>query len=140
MTTKERQDKEKTEEIFTFRHNISIVNNEENEKRIAFTLPVDKERAKTILGTTNYRPLLGELYAKMEKLTEEDRMTVVAEFQKLIDLGYFMPIKSLPQQSQDEILNNGVVFYLSIAPSFKESLSTACRCNVIASKNTKLGS
>ena len=57
----------------------------------------------------------------MEKLTEEDRMAVVAEFQKLIDLGYFMPIKSLPQQSQNKILNNGLVFYLSIAPSFKES-------------------
>ena len=100
MTTKERQDKEKKEENFTLRHHISIVNNEENEKRIAFTLPVDKERAKTILGTTNYRPVLGELDAKMDKLTEEDRMAVVAEFQKLIDLGYFMPIKSLPQKAK----------------------------------------
>ena len=75
----------------------------------------------------------------MDKLTEEDRSAVVAEFNKLIDLGYFMPIKSLPQKSQDEILGNGVVFYLSIAPSIKESFSTACRCNVNASKNTRVG-
>ena len=107
-------------------------------RKIDFTLPVDKERAKTILGTTNYRPVLGELYAKMDKLTEGDRLAVVAEFQKLIDLGYFMPIKLLPQKSQNKILNNGVVFYLSIAPFFKESLSTACRCNVNASKTWEL--
>ena len=46
MTTKERQDKEKKEENFTLRHHINIVNGAENKKIIAFTLPIDKERAK----------------------------------------------------------------------------------------------
>ena len=31
-----------------------------------------------VLGATNYRSVLGELDAKMDKLTEEDRSAVVA--------------------------------------------------------------
>ena len=53
MTTKERQDKEKKEENFTLRHHVNIVNNEDNQKQIAFILPIDKERAKEVLGATN---------------------------------------------------------------------------------------
>ena len=50
----------------------------------------------------------------MAKLSEADRALVVAELTKLIDKGFFLPITQLPQKCQEDIMGNGVLFYLSI--------------------------
>ena len=65
---------------------------------------------------------------------------IVAEFNKLVDLGYFVARNKLPQQTQQKITDSPVHFYISIAPSFKSSsLSTTARCNLNASRNNFLG-
>ena len=65
---------------------------------------------------------------------------IVTEFNKLVQLGYFVERNSLPKDVQERINKSPVHFYISIAPSFKSSsLSTSARCNLNASRNNFLG-
>ena len=75
----------------------------------------------------------------MVKLSDTDRALVVAEFTNLVDKGFFLPITELPQKCQEKIMGSGVLFYLSIAPSLKDSLSTHAYCCVNTSKVKRMG-
>ena len=80
-----------------------------------------------------------ELDTKLAKLSDADRALVVTEFTKLVDKLFFLPITQLPQKCQEDIIGNAVLFYPSIASSFKDSLSTQACCHVNASKVTRMG-
>ena len=57
-----------------------------------------------------------------------------------MEVGFFVNVKNLPPDMQKELLSSPILFYISLAPSFKmESLSTKAHCNLNASRSNALG-
>ena len=96
-------------------------------------MPIDEELAKVLLKGSNRKQVLAELSPEMQKQIQE-------EFIKLVELGFVVNVKNLPPDMQEELLNTPILFYISLAPSFKmESLSTKARINLNASRSNALG-
>ena len=103
-------------------------------------MPIDEELAKVLLKGSNKKQVLAELDSKLAKLSPEMNQQIEEEFNKLVELGFFVNVKNLPPDMQKELLNSPILFYISLAPSFKmESLSTKARCNLNASCGNALG-
>ena len=102
-------------------------------------MPIDEELAKVLLKGSNKKQVLAELDSKLAKLSPEMNQQIEEEFNKLVELGFFVNVKNLPPDMQKELLNSPILFYISLAPSFKmESLSTKARCNLNAVVETLL--
>ena len=100
-------------------------------RRIVVSLRINEEAAKVLPKGNNRTQVLAELDARMKKLSPEMQEQITAEFEKLMDLGYFVAVTKLSEHEQEELRNSPVLFYLSLASSFKsDSLSNKFRCNL----------
>ena len=62
---------------------MNIITDENGQKRIFFTLPIEKDRTKEVLGASNYSSVPKELDTKLEKLSTEGKAAVLKEFTKV---------------------------------------------------------
>ena len=67
----ERRKRIKKSENLTLKDHINIVTGDKGDKRIAFTLSNNKERAMQLLGPSNYSAVLKELDTKLEKFQKQ---------------------------------------------------------------------
>ena len=140
LPAKEQMLKKRQNEQKTLKAHVSLGKDDTGKRRVIVSLPLNHQQAGQLLPGSNRKSVLHELDRKLEKLEPEMKSQIVSEFNKLVDLGYFVARDKLPKQIQQKISNSPVHFYISIAPSFKSSsLSTTARCNLNASRNNFLG-
>ena len=140
MSAQDQLIKKKQRQNFTIADHVSIATDKDGNRRIVVSMPIDEEVAKVLLKGSNKKQVLAELDSKLAKLSPEMKQQIEEEFNKLVELGFFVNVKNLPADMQEELLNSPILFYISLAPSFKmESLSTKARCNLNASRGNALG-
>ena len=140
MSAQDQLIKDKLKQSFTIADHVSIASDKDGNRKVVLSMPIDEELAKVLLKGTNRKQVLAELDSKLAKLSTEMQQQIQEKFTKLVKLGYFVKVENLPPDMQQDLLDSPVLFYISLAPSFKmESLSTKARCNLNASRNNKLG-
>ena len=140
MSAQDQLIKDKLRQNFTIADHVSIVIDKDVNRKVVVSMPIDEELAKVLLKGNNRKHVLAELALKLAKLSPEMKQQIQEEFTKLVKLGYFVKVENLPPDIQQDLLDSPVLFYISLAPSFKmESLSPKARCNLNASRNNKLG-
>ena len=97
MSAKDQLTKRKLRENLTINDHVSIVTDKEGKRRLVVSMPIDQEIAKVLLKGSNKRQVLSELDSKLAKLNPEMRKQIREEFEKLVQLGYFVNIKNLPK-------------------------------------------
>ena len=140
LPAKEQQLKKRQMEQHTLKAHVSLGADHNNVKRVIVSLPLSHAQAGQLLPGSNRKSVLQELDRKLEKLDPLMKTQIVQEFDKLVNLGFFVQREKLPKPIQQKINESPVHFYISIAPSFKSSsLSTTARCNLNASRHNFLG-
>ena len=111
LPAKEQQLKKKQLEQNTLKAHVSLGTDHNNTKRVIVSLPLSHAQAEQLLPGSNRKSVLQELDRKLEKLDPLMKNQIVQEFNKLVDLGFFVQRENLPQSIQQKIINNDLKIY-----------------------------
>ena len=125
LPAKEQVLKKRQQEQKTLRAHVSLGEDDNGTRRVIVSLPLNHQQAGQLLPGSNRKSVLQELDRKLEKLEPDMKKQIVDEFDKLVNLGYFVERNKLPQAIQHKISNSPVHFY-SMSRCKCQNLCASC--------------
>ena len=100
--------------------------------KVVTRVPLDQSRVH-LLGN-NLRDVQREFDGKFRNFSDLERQEFDGAFLDQVDTGLFQRLDRAPKEIRDYVESHPNKHYLSLAPAYKDSKSTAVRCTVNASK------
>ena len=69
------------------------------------------DQNSTLLKCSIRPQVLAKLKRKIRKLSPEMRAQITAEFNKLVELGFFVAVHNLPEEELQELRDSKVLFF-----------------------------